>query len=80
MQPWQMTCALVALAAILVVEIGCASRRAQPTSIEEPASIERPAQPLGEEETLTDRIGEVGVVLLVVAVTVGLIAIPLLLL
>ncbi len=80
MHPWQMVCALTALAAILVVEAGCASRQGQTTSIEEPASIERPAQPLGEEETLYDRIGEVGIVLLVVAVTVGVIVVPLLLL
>jgi hypothetical protein len=81
MRSWQMGLVQMALPVLLAVTVvGCASQRRQETSIEEPATIERPARPLGEEEGLADRIGEVGVVLLVVGVTVGAIAVPLLLL
>ncbi len=80
MQSWQMACALAVLSALLAVGAGCASQQRQTTSVEEPVGIERPARSLGEEETLSDRIGEVGVVLLVVGVTLGLILVPLLLL
>jgi len=41
--------------------------------------MERPARPLEEEETVSDKIGEVGVVLLVVGTVAAGIAIPLLL-
>jgi hypothetical protein len=78
MQSWQMACVLTALSAVLVVGAGCASRQQQPAPIQEPAGIERPAQPLSEEESLSDRIGEVGIVILVIGVTVGLIVVPLL--
>jgi hypothetical protein len=80
MQSWQMACALSALSVVLVLGAGCASRQQQTAPIEEPAAIERPARPLGEEESLFDRIGEAGVVILVIGVTVGLIVVPLLLL
>jgi hypothetical protein len=69
----------LALCASLALASGCASRQRYPTTDESEESIERPAQPLSEEEGLADRIGEVGIVILVVAVTVGLILIPILL-
>jgi hypothetical protein len=39
--------------------------------IDEPASIERPAVPLSEEETASDRLGEIAVVVLGVCILVG---------
>ena len=78
MQSWQMAYTLAALSLVLLIEAGCASRQRSTTPIEEPAGIERPARSLEEEESLFDRIGEVGVVLLVVGVTIGLIVVPLL--
>jgi len=72
--------AVLALSVMLMLVSGCAARQPETTSIEEPVGIERPAEPLEEETSLSDRIGEMGVVLLVVAVTLGGILIPLLLL
>jgi hypothetical protein len=71
---------LLALTGTLFVGAGCATRQHETVPPEEETSIERPAVPLSEEESLTDRIGEVGVVLLVVGVAIGLILIPILLL
>ena len=71
---------LLALSAVLFVGAGCASRQHQAAQVEEDSGIERPAVPLSEEEGLSDRIGEVGVVLLVVGITIGLIIVPILLL
>ena len=71
---------LLAFSGVLFLSGGCASRQHQPTYVEDDGGIERPAEPLSEEEGLVDRIGEVGVVLLVVGVTIGLILIPILLL
>lgn len=71
---------LVALWGVLCMAAGCASHQHQAAEIDESTSIERPARPLSEEQSLSDRIGEVGIVLLVIAVTVGGILIPLLLL
>jgi hypothetical protein len=71
---------LLALSGGLFLGAGCASRQHQPAEVvEDDGGIERPAVPLSEEEGLTDRIGEVGVVILVVGITIGLILIPLLL-
>lgn len=80
MHSCRMTLALLALSAVLMLFNGCAAREPQTTSIEEPVGIERPAEPLEEETTLSDRIGEFGIVLLVVVVTIGGILVPLLLL
>jgi hypothetical protein len=72
--------AALALCVSLALASGCATRQPYPTSDESEETIERPARPLSEEEGLSDRIGEVGIVILVVAVTLGLILIPILLL
>lgn len=80
MHSCRITLVLLTLSAMLTLASGCAARSSESTSMEEPAGIERPAQPLEEEEGLADRIGEVGIVLLVVVVTVGGILVPLLLL
>jgi hypothetical protein len=77
---WRMACVLIALCGALFAGAGCASHQATPETEEESTSIERPAVPLEEEETLTDRIGQVGVVILVLAVTIGGILLPILLL
>jgi len=77
--PVRLSVLLLAFSGVLFLGGGCASRQHQPAEVEEDAGIERPAVPLSEEEGLTDRIGEVGVVILVVGITIGLILIPLLL-
>ena len=71
---------LMALCSVLWLAAGCASRPHQAAEIDDTSSIERPAVPLGEEQTLSDRFGEMGIVLLVIAVAVGGILIPILLL
>ncbi len=80
MHGWQMTFGLAALCAVLFLGVGCAAHHRQPSAVEDDAGIERPAQPLGEEEGLADRIGQIGIVLLLVVVTVGGILVPILLL
>lgn len=62
---------------------GCSSRPRM-TQQEEQAnrerqSIERPAQAIGEETSMSDRMGQVGVVLLVVGITLAGIILPILL-
>ena len=71
---------LLALSAVLFLGAGCAARQHESVSSEEETSIERPAVPLTEEEGVADRIGQVGIVLLVVGVAIGLILLPILLL
>jgi len=79
-RPLHLLVLLFALSGVLFLGAGCASRQHQPAPVEDDSGIERPAVPLGEEEGLADRIGEVGVVILVVGITIGLILIPILLL
>jgi len=76
---WQTAIVLAVLSGILLVAPGCASEQRLPGTDEEVESMERPARPLEEEETVSDKIGEVGVVLLVVGTVAAGIAIPLLL-
>ncbi len=71
MQGWQGCLVLMSFVAVVCLASGCAARTPYPTYEEDETSIERPAEPLDEEQSLTDRIGEVGVVLLVVVVTIG---------
>jgi hypothetical protein len=71
---------VLALTGTLGLGAGCASRQHETAPVEEETNIERPAVPLSEEEGLTDRIGQIGIVLLVVGVAIGLIIIPILLL
>ena len=75
--PLRLAVLLLAFSGVLFLGAGCASRQHQPAEVEEDAGIERPAVPLSEEEGLTDRIGEVGVALLVVGIAIALIVIPL---
>jgi len=75
--PLRLTVLLLALSGALFLTAGCASRQHEPAEVEEDSGIERPAVPLSEEEGLTDRIGEVGVALLVIGITVALIVLPL---
>ena len=77
---WQSVLRLVVLCILLSGAVGCAARQPYPASIDESTSIERPARPLEEEETFWDRAGEVGIVILIVAITVGGILVPILLL
>ena len=71
MQFWQMSVVRIVLCGLLLLAAGCAGHQGQTGTIEEPVSIERPAVPVGEEENMADKIGEVGIVLLGVAVLVG---------
>jgi hypothetical protein len=67
----------LALVLILLVQAaGCAGRDRHPAPIQQPASMERPARPIGEEQSFTDKMGEVGVAILVVGVAIVLIALP----
>jgi len=79
MQAWQMFVVLTALSMALLAGSGCASRQPYGASVEDRTSIERPARPLDEEEGLSDKIGEIGIVLLLVGVTIGGILVPILL-
>ncbi len=78
MTAWRMGCVLCALVIAVLVGSGCAThQRSRPA---EDTGIERPAVPVSEDESLTDKIGEVGVVVLIVVLTVGVILVPILLL
>jgi hypothetical protein len=70
----------VCLGGDLLFAAGCSSRQRDTVAIDEPAGIERPARPLTEEESFADRVGQVGVVILVIGATVGAILLPILLL
>ncbi len=74
----RMGCVLCALVIAVLVGSGCATQQRNRPA--EDTRIERPAVPLSEEEGLSDKIGEVGVVVLVVVLTVGVILVPILLL
>jgi hypothetical protein len=77
--PMRFAVLLLAFSGVLFLNGGCASRQHQPTYVEDDGDIERPATPLSAEEGPTDLIGEVGVVILVVGITIGLILLPILL-
>ncbi len=73
---WRTACVLVALLWVLAALGGCAAH--QRGSPPQDDSLE--AQPLGDDDTLADKAGEVGVVGLVLGVMVGGILLPLFLL
>jgi len=79
MRSWQTAIVLVLLSGILLIAPSCASEQHTSGGGGSIEGIERPARPLGEEESLADKIGEVGVVLLVVGSVAAGIVIPLLL-
>jgi hypothetical protein len=62
---------------------GCSTRpmmtQEEQQANRERESIERPARPIDEETSLADRIGQVGVVILVVGITLAGILVPILL-
>ncbi len=58
---------------------GCSGSQ-HPTSYSSPTGIERPARPIEEEESIGDKAGHVGVVLLVVGSVLAGVLVPLLLL
>jgi type IV pilus biogenesis protein CpaD/CtpE len=71
MQAWQISLLRLLLCALLLLAVGCASHQEDTGGVYEPATIERPAVPLSEEETTADRIGEVAIVVLGVCMLVG---------
>jgi hypothetical protein len=74
---WQTICVMVALLGVLSLLGGCGAHQRHGT-IAEDDSFE--AQPLGDDDSLADKVGEVGVVGLVVVVIVGGILLPIFLL
>jgi hypothetical protein len=76
MRSWQTVIVFAVLSGVLLVAPGCASQQRSPERGDTVESMERPAVPLEDEETLSDKIGEVGVVLLVV----GAVVVPIVLL
>ncbi|HEX7409829.1 MAG TPA: hypothetical protein VF515_19545 [Candidatus Binatia bacterium] len=76
---WRKACLVVVLLAGLTVLGACTARQPRPTAAEKRAAIERSA-PLPEEAGVGDQIGQVGVAVLLVVVTVGGILLPILLL
>jgi hypothetical protein len=80
MRTWHSAIVLLALSILLVVAPGCASQRSSPRGSASIEGIERPARSMDEEEGLSDKMGEVGVVLLVVGSAIAGILLPLLLL
>ena len=80
MHALQVIVVFMALGSGLVLPSGCASRQQDVVMMEEPMPIERPAEPLEDEESFADKVGQVGVVILLLGVTVGLALLPFLLL
>jgi hypothetical protein len=79
MRSWHLVCVLAVLCATLSLASGCASgKKPEPATVDY-RGIERPARPVIEEESISDRMGQIGVVLLVIVVTAGAIALPILL-
>ena len=79
MRSWQAALVVLVLSGLLLVAPGCASEQQSAKRDDSIESTERPAQPLEEEEGLADKVGEVGVVLLLVGGVVAGILLPLLL-
>jgi len=78
---WRKACCVLGLFACLLTIASCTARQPTPTSTEGQASIEEPAQPLPAEGSVADVIGQVGVAVMMVIVTVGrVVLLPLLLL
>ncbi|MBI3786457.1 MAG: hypothetical protein HY270_23965 [Deltaproteobacteria bacterium] len=76
---WRLWLVMFAFVGLAVSTPGCGSRQPE-RQVERPASIERPAKPLSEEESWSDRGGEILIVLLVVGIFVAGILVPILLL
>jgi hypothetical protein len=70
MRALQSAVVLLVLSGCLLAVPGCASEQHAPSRTQTVDEFERPAVPLEEEETLSDKIGQVGVVLLVVGAVV----------
>ena len=80
MRFWQTAIMLGMFCGLLLVAPGCASERHAPGRGASQDSIERPARGLDEEQSFGDKLGEFGVVLLVVGSVAAGIILPLLLL
>lgn len=76
---WRQACCVLGVFACLLTMASCTARQPTPTSAEGQASIEEPAQPLPAEGSVADVIGQVGVAVMMVIVTLGqVILLPLL--
>jgi len=75
MHSWQLVAVLLALSGTLLLAPGCASRQPQPSTADY-SGMERPARPIEEEQSGIERIGEIAVVVLAIAVIGALIALP----
>ena len=75
MQFCRLLCVLAVFCGTLLLSTGCASKQPQPATVDY-RGIERPARPLEEEDSTTEHVGEVIIVILAVAVAGALIALP----
>jgi hypothetical protein len=74
---WRAFLVVAVLSAALFTAGGCADSQHR-TTYSSPTGIERPAQPIEDEESATDKAGNVGVVLLVVGGALAVLVLPLL--
>jgi hypothetical protein len=81
---WLVTLAILGAVSLEVGLAGCSTQpsmtRQERQAQQERESIERPAQPLSEESSIVDKVGQVGVVILIVGITLAGILLPILLL
>jgi len=76
MTAWLLRLLRVAIVGALLGGAGCAVHRQAVPADDTATGNVRAARPLGEEDSVADRAGQVMVVLLVIVVTVGLILVP----
>jgi hypothetical protein len=77
---WRQACCVLGLFACLFTIASCTARQPTPGYAEGQASIEESTQPSSAGDSVADRIGQVGVAVLMVIVAVGGVVLPLLLL
>jgi hypothetical protein len=79
MRPWRTAIVLLVFSGFLLGAAGCASEQRSYDSEDSIESIEQPADSFEEEESLSDKAGEVGVVLLAIGTVAAGVALPFLL-
>lgn len=83
-RPWMLVVAFVGALSLTSGVVGCSTRpsmtQQERQAHDERQSIERPARDVNEESSLMDHLGQAGVVILVISITVAGILLPVLLL
>lgn len=83
-RPWLLVLAFIGALSFTSGLVGCSARpsmtQQERQAHDERQSIERPARDVNEESSLTDHLGQIGVVILVITITVAGILLPVLLL